>query len=55
MIVILAIPYAIMMIIIDIVTSNQAKLSIKEPVLKKQKEAEKKEEKQKVENIDLDL
>ncbi|MDC0089311.1 hypothetical protein OAI43_01670 [Gammaproteobacteria bacterium] len=54
--VILAIPYAIMMIIIDIVTSKSSKVLDKRASIKKeQKEAEKKEEKQKVEDIDLDL
>jgi hypothetical protein len=56
LIVILAIPYAIMMIIIDMVTSKSSEVIDKRASIKKeQKEAEKKEEKQKVEDIDLDL
>ena len=56
LIVILAIPYAIMMIIIDIVTSKSSEVINKRASIKKaQKEAENKEERQKVENIDLDL
>tara|TARA_Y100000768_G_scaffold22029_1_gene15019 strand:+ start:1668 stop:1979 length:312 start_codon:yes stop_codon:yes gene_type:complete len=56
LIVILTIPYAIMMIIIDIVTSKSSEVIDKRASIKKeQKEAEKKEEKQKVEDIDLDL
>ena len=47
--VILAIPYAIMMIIIDIVTSKSSKVIDKRAGIKKE------EEKQKVEDIDLDL
>ena len=45
-----------MMIIIDIVTSKSSEVIDKRASIKKeQKEAEKKEEKQKVEDIDLDL
>ena len=54
--VILSIPYAIMMIIIDMVTSKSSEVLDQRASIKKaQKEAENKEEKQKVENIDLDL
>jgi len=54
--VILSIPYAIMMIIIDMVTSKSSEVLDQRASIKKaQKEAENKEERQKVENIDLDL
>jgi len=49
LIVILAIPYAIMMIIIDIVTSKSSEVIDKRAGIKKE------EAKQKVEDIDLDL
>ena len=55
-VVILSILYLIMMIIIDIVTSKTSEVINKRASIKKaQKEAENKEERQKVENIDLDL
>ena len=54
--VILSIPYAIMMIIIDMVTSKSSEVLDQRASIKKaQKEAENKEDRQKVENIDLDL
>ena len=49
LIVILAIPYAIMMIIIDMVTSKSSEVIDKRAGIKKE------EAKQKVEDIDLDL
>ena len=56
LIVFLTITYAIMMIIIDMVTSKLSEIIDKRASIKKeQKEAEKKEEKQKVADIDLDL
>ena len=54
--VILSIPYLIMMIIIDIATSKTSQVMGNRASIKKaQKEAENKEERQKAENIDLDL
>ena len=55
--------YSIMIIIIDIATSKTSEVLVKTnevldkraSIKKEQKEAEKKEERQKVENIDLDL